>query len=181
MNKPLHIGYWSLIILFILSLVIIAKTANELRNANSLNSFITSSKLSEETSMPSHPLARFALAYALEADKKPQEALDMYTSLLSNGDDVLAAKAYYNRGIINLKQANLMQEGDPKQIPLIELAKQDFRHALVIEPNLWDARFNLEVALNLVPELPTAEENFEKNEISSSRSIEAVGFRVDLP
>jgi mxaK protein len=107
--------------------------------------------------------------------------MDVYTQLLSNEDKLLAAQAYYNRGIITLKQAASMQDGDPKKIPLIGLAKQDFRHALAIEPKMWNARYNLEAALNLVPELPIDDDPFEKNEISSSRSIEAVGFRVDLP
>ncbi len=181
MNKSLHIGYWLLISLFLLSLLFIAKTFLDISKANAVNVLIESPNLTEAEPTSLHPLARFALANALEENKKPQEALDLYTSLLSNGDDLLTAKAYYNRGIVNLKQANLMQDGDPKQIPLIELAKQDFRHALAIEPQLWDARFNLELALNLVPELPTDDDNFEKNEISSSRSIEAVAFRVDLP
>ena len=66
-------------------------------------------------------------------------------------------------------------------IPLVELAKQDYRSALKQQPEFWDARFNLEVALRLVPEDPEVNGNFKKQEIYSERSIETKAFKVDLP
>jgi mxaK protein len=173
--------YWALIVVFIASLLFIVNSAIQLVSADKLNNYIAEPDVTNPDTVPDDSLARFALAYQSELQDRPQQALDMYTQLLSNEDKLLAAQAYYNRGIITLKQAASMQDGDPKKIPLIGLAKQDFRHALAIEPKLWDARYNLEAALNLVPELPIDDDPFEKNEISSSRSIEAVGFRVDLP
>jgi mxaK protein len=173
--------YWALIVVFIASLLFIVNSAIQLVSADKLNNYIAEPDVTNPDTVPDDSLARFALAYQSELQDRPQQALDLYTQLLSNEDKLLAAQAYYNRGIITLKQAASMQDGDPKKIPLIGLAKQDFRHALAIEPKLWDARYNLEAALNLVPELPIDDDPFEKNEISSSRSIEAVGFRVDLP
>jgi mxaK protein len=173
--------YWALIVVFVASLVFIVNSAIQLVTATKLNNYIAEPDVNNADTVPDDALARFALAYQSELQDRPQQALDVYTQLLSNDDKLLAAHAYYNRGIITLKQASSMQDGDPKKIPLIGLAKQDFRHALAIEPELWNVRYNLEAALNLVPELPIDDEPFEKNEISSSRSIEAVGFRVDLP
>ncbi len=181
MSKSLQIIYWTLIVLFIASVFFIVSTMIQLVNANNINEYIMEPDVADAEHTPDNALAKFAFAYQSEQKEKPQHALDGYTELLSNEDRQLAAYAYYNRGIISLKQAEIMQEGDPKKIPLIGLAKQDFRHALDIDPSLWDVRYNLEVALNLVPELPIVDEPFEKNEISSSRSIESVGFRVDLP
>jgi mxaK protein len=89
--------------------------------------------------------------------------------------------AYYNRGNINLRTALEMTQADARQLPLIELAKQDFRSALAINPDMWDARYNLEVALRAVPEDPDVNPDFEKNIISSQRSIESKAFKVDLP
>jgi len=173
--------YWLLISVFVISVFIVIETTLEWVRANTLNEFIAEPDTSNLEKTPSHPKAQFALAYSLEQQDDPQKALDLYTQLLSQLEGHSEAEVYYNRSIISLKQAALMQKGDPKQTPLIELAKQDLRHALELNPAYWDARFNLEVALNLVPELPIDDGDFEKNEISSSRSIEAVGFRVDLP
>ncbi len=181
MNKRLQLSYWGLIAILLISLFMVATTAVTLWQTNKLNEYIAAPDVHEIEQAPSHPYTQLALGYALEQQDMPQQALDVLTELLTTEDRMIRAAAYYNRGIISLKQAALMQDGHPKQIPLIELAKQDFRHALMIEPTLWDARFNLEVALNLVPELPIDDSLFEKNEISSSRSIESVGFRVDLP
>ncbi len=181
MNKPLHISYWALIIVFAASVLFVANAAYQLWNANQLNQSIAEPNMTDEDDVPEQSLAQFALAYEFSVHDQPQKALDMYTLLLGTDDELLKAKAYYNRAIISLNQANQMEDGDPKQNPLIELAKQDFRHALELDPSLWDTRYNLEVALHLVPELPIADDIGEKNEISSSRSIEAVGFRVDLP
>jgi mxaK protein len=174
-------AYWLLILVFGLSIFIVIETSMEWLRANTINAHIAEPNINDLEKAPSHPLALFAFAYTLEQQGKPQEALDFYTQLLSKFKGQSLAETYYNRAIISLKQAALMQNGDPKQNPLIELAKQDLRHALEISPHYWDARFNLEVALNLVPELPIDGGDFEKNEISSSRSIEAVGFRIDLP
>jgi mxaK protein len=173
--------YWALIVVFIASLLFIVNSAIQLVSADKLNNYIAEPNVTNPDTVPDEALARFALAYQSELQERPQQSMDVYTQLLSNEDKLLAAQAYYNRGIITLKQAASMQDGDPKKIPLIGLAKQDFRHALAIEPKMWNARYNLEAALNLVPELPIDDDPFEKNEISSSRSIEAVGFRVDLP
>jgi len=46
---------------------------------------------------------------------------------------------------------------------------------------MWDARYNLEIALRIVPEDPANSDDFEKNVISSQRSIESKAFKVDLP
>ena len=66
-------------------------------------------------------------------------------------------------------------------IPLIELVKQDYRTALLLKPELWDVRYNLELALNIVPEIPEGDGLFEKPIIDMRKSIESVGFKVDLP
>ena len=74
-----------------------------------------------------------------------------------------------------------MTASDGRQIPLVELAKQDYRSALLLRPDMWDARYNLEIALRVVSEDPANNDDFEKNVISSRRSIESKGFKVDLP
>ena len=88
-------------------------------------------------------------------------------------EEVKAAKA---KNLITLQESE-----DPKIIPLIELAKQDYRTALLLKPDLWDARYNLELALNIVPEEPVGDGLFDKPIINMSKSIESVGFKVELP
>jgi mxaK protein len=89
--------------------------------------------------------------------------------------------AYFNRGNINLREALKLSSSDGRQIPLVELAKQDYRSALALDSSMWNARYNLEVALRVVPEDPDSNDEFEKNVISSQRSIESKAFKVDLP
>jgi mxaK protein len=43
-------------------------------------------------------------------------------------------------------------------LPLVELAKQNYRDLLRDDPNQWDARYNLESALRLAPDTDTSDE-----------------------
>ena len=69
----------------------------------------------------------------------------------------LARAARYNAGNIHLRQALTLNQsrGGAAFGALItpaELAKQAYRDVLRAEPRDWDARFNLERALRLLPD-----------------------------
>lgn len=98
--------------------------------------------------------ALFARAYHLERKGNHQAALDLYQRVAAAGDPALAQAARYNSGNIYLRQAlRLADAGTPQQmLSLAELAKGSYREALRGDSGDWDAKYNLERALRLVPD-----------------------------
>ncbi|MBD3633948.1 MAG: MxaK protein [Methylophaga sp.] len=179
MNKFLVLARWLLVLLIIGSAVLAVITGVKLWQAQQVNAYISEPEAFD--TVPDDPRARFAHANMLERQQKHDEALEELTQVLGEADAGLLPLAYFNRGNINLREALKLTSSDGRQIPLIELAKQDYRSALALEPQMWSARYNLEIALRVVPEDPANNEDFEKNVISSQRSIESKAFKVDLP
>jgi mxaK protein len=179
MNKTLVLARWLLILLIIGSALLAVVTAARLWQAQQVNAYISEPEVFD--TVPDDPRAHFAYANMLERQQKHNEALEQLTRVLGEADAELLPLAYFNRGNINLREALSLTSSDGRQIPMIELAKQDYRSALALDPKMWHARYNLEIALRVVPEDPANTEDFEKNVISSQRSIESKAFKVDLP
>lgn len=179
MTRVLIAARWLLMTLMIASAVVAGLSALALWQEKQVNDYIAEPEAYE--TVPDNPRARFAYAGMLQRQQKTDAALAELTEVLGEADASLLPLAYYNRGNINLREALKLTDSDGRQIPLVELAKQDYRSALALEPQLWNARYNLEVALRVVPEDPANAEDFEKNVISSQRSIESKAFKVDLP
>jgi len=102
------------------------------------------------------PQAIFAQAYHFAARGDDERALNLYKRLQDEGGE-LAQAARYNAGNIHLRQAISLRRtrGDAALGALItptELAKQAYRDVLRASPGDWDARFNLERALRLLPD-----------------------------
>ena len=179
MNKLFVAAHWPLMLVIAGSAIWLLGSAYQLWQQANINDFIAD-PLAYET-VPDDPRAHFAKAWQLVRDEEPDLALEQLTLVLGYSDNPLMADAYFNRGNINLREALTMTASDARMIPLIELAKQDYRSALLMQPDMWDARYNLEVALRVVSEDPDIDGDFEKNVISSQRSIESKAFKVDLP
>lgn len=179
MNNYLRSARWLLNLIIVASAVMLIVTAVMLWQKHQVDAYIADPASFDE--VPNAPRAHFAKAIQLEQEEKHDLALDKWTQVLGTQDKSLLPAAYYNRGNINLREALSMTASDGRQIPLVELAKQDYRSALTLRPDMWDARYNLEIALRIVSEDPANDEDFEKNVISSRRSIESKGFKVDLP
>jgi mxaK protein len=100
------------------------------------------------------PEAQFAYAVALAKRGDYEGALKQYKVLSRGSRADLATDALYNAGNLQLREA--LREGREARVralPLIELAKQSYRGVLRRDPQAWDARYNLERALWLAPEL----------------------------
>lgn len=106
--------------------------------------------------------ALFAKAYHLDRRGDYQAALDLYRRVIAVGDPALQAAAEFNSGNIYLRQGRELRAGKTKQqaLPLLELAKEAYRHVLRNDSGDWDARYNLERTLRLAPE-PEASEVVE--------------------
>jgi mxaK protein len=179
MNKKLIVAKWLVLLLIIGSSIMVIHASYQLWQYHQIEAFVADP--TAEDVVPDNGRAHFALAEVLEAQSEHDLALDEWTLVLNSEDKLLIALAYYNRGNINLREAQTMTASDGRQIPLVELAKQDYRSALAVLPQFWDARYNLEVALTIVSEDPEAQEKFEKKVVNSERSIESKAFKVDLP
>jgi mxaK protein len=126
------------------------------------------------------PEARFARALALAESGDAGAALQIYKALIQSGRAELKRAALYNVGNLHLREATKSGPDEAaRSLPLIELAKQSYRDLLRIDPGDWDARYNLERALQLAPELeePAANEPPEPPQ----RAISTAPGRTELP
>lgn len=178
MNKYLLGARLALYILVALALIVIVHSTLALSEANRVNAYLAAPD--EHSERPDHPSAKLADANQLSRDEDSQ-ALELLTQLLGETDGEIEQIARYNRANVNLREAFDMDEDHSQMIPLVELAKQDYRDVLIRNPEFWQARFNLELALRRVPEDPTVVEEDKAQEIHNERSIESKAFKIDLP
>jgi mxaK protein len=129
------------------------------------------------------PEATFARAVVMAKAGDTEAAVKLYKGLSQGGRADLKRAALYNLGNLYLGQA--LKAGPDRaleSLPLIELAKQSYRDLLRDDPGDWDARYNLERALWLAPEL--AEDTPELNRPSEfqRRVVRAQpDFKIELP
>ena len=98
---------------------------------------------------------RLARAVHLHRKKRYDEALATLNLILDRGDPAFRAKVFYNLGNLHLTQAmeSVERSEFEQAVPLIELAKAAYRDALLTDSAYWDAKYNLEVAMRLLPEM----------------------------
>lgn len=124
--------------------------------------------------------ARFARALAFAESGDAGAALEIYKALIRSGPAELKRAALYNLGNLHLHEA--MKSGRDeaaRSLPLIELAKQSYRDLLRIDPGDWDARYNLERALQLAPEIE--EQAAHEPPEPPQRAISTAPGRTELP
>ncbi len=100
------------------------------------------------------PQARFAHAAALANAGKYDAAVEAYKALIQTERGEIKHAAQFNLGNVHLHAA--LKQGDSdatRWLPMVELAKQSYRNLLRERPSDWDARYNLEHALRLAPEI----------------------------
>lgn len=129
------------------------------------------------------PEAVFARARVLSRVGDYRDAAKTYKLLIQGETVKLRADARYNLGNLYLREA--LKNGAEtaiQSVPLIELAKQSYRDLLRDNPMDWDARYNLELALRLAPEVADAAIVESGPEVWNKRVLRATpGFRIELP
>jgi mxaK protein len=128
------------------------------------------------------PEARFMRARALAKSGDYPGALSVYKELSRHEHGALAAAALYNAGNLQLREA--LKEGPNaafRALPLIELAKQSYRTVLRRDPQNWDARYNLERALWLAPEVEEDAELRIRRDAENRVLSTLQHTRADLP
>lgn len=97
-----------------------------------------------------------AKAGSLAQTNRVQEAIRIYHTLLNSEDPAIREPAYYNLATLYLRDGaklwNAVGVLEYARVnTLVELAKEHFREALRLNPDHWDARFNLEYAWRITP------------------------------
>jgi mxaK protein len=128
------------------------------------------------------PEARFMRAQALAKRGDYQGALAAYKVLARDAHDSLAIASLYNAGNLQLREA--LKEGPNaafRALPLIELSKQSYRAVLRRDPQNWDARYNLERALWLAPEIEEGDILRVRRDVEERVMSTLQSTRADLP
>ncbi len=117
------------------------------------------------------PVLIFAKAERLNQLGKSAEAIKLYASLRNTEDIDLRAGALHNLATLYLR--NGAQHWNAHGVldfayvsAQVELAKEAYREALRLNPDDWDARFNLEYAWRITP--PPKERS--KSDFTGSKS-----------
>ncbi|MBC7573469.1 MAG: MxaK protein [Herminiimonas sp.] len=122
--------------------------------------------------------ARITLARGLmmARDGDHANAQKVLQQALQHGDPALQNLARYDLGNQALRQALKMGSADEKLPAMLELAKQQYRDALLREPANLAVRYNLERALWLAPEEGIAQPGKDQN---TSREFEEAKSNED--
>lgn len=102
------------------------------------------------------PRVLLARAHFLMIRDRLDEAQPLVDLLAGRGEPALAVAGLYDLGNARLARAIAhleRMEIDPA-VPQVRLAKAAYRAALARDPGLWNAKYNLDVALRLVRDFP---------------------------
>jgi mxaK protein len=122
------------------------------------------------SSAPSEVL--FARASFLLFHQRIDETQDLAEVLARRGHQKAFASLLFNLGNARLRQAfELIANGDlDRAPPFVNLAKRNYRHVLELEPDNWNAKYNLDVAMRLVRDYPFGQEN-EGDTLPASKQL----------
>ena len=116
----------------------------------------------------------FAKAYASHQRGEFDEALEAYAEVQEFNVPIFSSAAKYNMANLYLQKASEAERDDAQDIavPLVELAKYQYRALLRANRRDWRAKYNLERALQLSPDLYDDE---PEEDIMPERSPQAAG------
>jgi mxaK protein len=167
----------------VLLLVALVTDGYGLWRATQLNSAIADGSIVNSVGeLP--PQALFAQAYLLAQKGAHDDAIAVYKKVEISSTATLRQAATYNRANRYLTQAMALDEEAAKQLglPLVEMAKDTYRAVLRVAPDAWDAKYNLERALRLVPDPDDSDDAELPPPEKSERALTTMrGFSLGLP
>lgn len=112
-----------------------------------------------EVAETSDPRVLFARIHFLLVRDRLDEARPLVDRLAESDREGLAAAALYDLANAGLRLAldDLEQNRIDPAVPEVRLAKDAYRRALVLDPEFWDAKYNLDIAMRLVRDFPQIE------------------------
>ena len=151
-----HISLWTALALSLSGALYSAAMLYGIHQDNDLIRQLTSGKdVAVNKVIGGEPELRLARAFYFKQKHRYDEALSTLSLVMDKGDQKFQAKVRYNLGNLYLEQA-IQQVKDThinEALPLLGLAKQAYRQSLALDSVNWDAKYNLEVAMRLLPEM----------------------------
>ncbi len=119
------------------------------------------------------PEASLARIQFLLSRGRVDEAEPLVAALDRSASDPVRADAHYNLANARLRQAfeQLTRDKLDAAGPFVVLAREEYRRALTLRPDDWDARFNLDVASRLIRDFPAFERTTGDTVESDRRKI----------
>lgn len=157
---------WKVIIVLVLSTLGLVLSATRLYQHYQYNQTLHASALSMQKRPPYLMVNAWKLGQTMAYEQK---ALELYSQILSGAQADLKKRAYYNSANIRLKQALRLLDtqgyGAWDQVtPLLALAKDGYRNALSIDPSWLEAKYNMELALRLAPDIKSSQRKSKEDE-----------------
>jgi len=149
-------GVWGVLLLGTAAMLVQIWTLVGISHSNQVITDMTAGKdVPLDKIVNAAPEVRLARAMVFKKQQRYDEALATLNLILDTPDPALQAKVRYNLGNIYLHLAVVKTEAMAinEAMPLVALAKQAYRQALALDSQFWDAKYNLEVAMRLLPEM----------------------------
>ncbi len=126
---------------------------------------------------------QFAKAYDLHEQRDFKATVKAYAAINARSRSQLQIDIKFNLANLYFREATQLREigADDLAMPLIELAKQNYKEILRIDNDHWDAKYNLELALFVAPETDPADALEERNPERSPRALTKIRSREPLP
>lgn len=139
----------------------------QLHRLQAVNESIASVTTAETHAPAGQEPARVTLARALALSRAGDvdRAVKEFSRLtVRKPPDATSRVALYDLGNLYLRRGMALNgENAAAAVPFIELAKQRYRDLLRLDPEQWDARYNLERALRLAPEAQAVFSDFGRS------------------
>ena len=140
------------------SLSAAAYFAASLWQIHSINTLIRDGGIEKLSPLPRDPIARYAAGWQAERAQRHIEAIALYTDAQATVDPALAAQAwfalgnvYFKIGAIESRNYEAAVSAPTWENAQFDLARDAYRSALRIQPDLAGARYNLELLERLSP------------------------------
>ncbi|MDH3747568.1 MAG: hypothetical protein OER97_05130 [Gammaproteobacteria bacterium] len=132
---------------------------------------------------PDNAHRQFERAYALKHKQDFRAAVKAYAAIEPQPNSSLQMDIKFNLANLYFREALRLRDtgDDDLAMPLIELAKENYKEILRAENTYWDAKFNLELALIVAPETDPVDPTGELNPERSPRAITKINARESLP
>lgn len=164
--------FWTIALL---TLLFTASTAVQVFRARNANTAITSLAANKDISVdakssPSEVI--LARINQLILHDRIDDAQTLLSSSEANIDPRVRARALYNIANERTRRGSeFVRRGDlDHAAALINVAKSEYRLALKLDPNDWNTKFNLDIAMRIVRDLPQAE-NLPDDEQATPKKV----------
>lgn len=130
---------------------------DKLQTNTAIDKLRTGTNVDVDATRGSAPLLEARAAFLLRRNRF-EEAQPYLDQAELRADPAIYARMLYNMANARMRGAvRSIEKGDfDKAIPLVALAKSEYRSALRIDPEDWNSKYNLDVAMRLVRDLPQA-------------------------